>query len=141
MRFGGIMEHNDDVLIDEIEKMSSRGRHKQSPVSFIIPIIKDNIDILDFKFEGDKEFISIPAGTAHYLEHKMFEQPDGTNSCATEGAYSIACPDSKKYKITFEIFKRKIVLEFTEENYKEKSKKIFKRLASCFGSICTRCCS
>lgn len=32
-----------------------------------------------FKNNGDKE-ITIPDGTAHYLEHKLFEQPDGTNA-------------------------------------------------------------
>lgn len=30
-----------------------------------------------FKRAGDKEFFEIPAGTAHYLEHKMFESEDG----------------------------------------------------------------
>ena len=33
--------NNRTGVICEIEKMSSRGRYKQSPVSFIIPIIKD----------------------------------------------------------------------------------------------------
>ncbi len=28
---------------------------------------------------GEKEFISVPDGVAHFLEHKVFEQPDGSN--------------------------------------------------------------
>ncbi len=34
----------------------------------------------EFKLDKDGEYISIPDGTAHFLEHKLFEQPDGTNA-------------------------------------------------------------
>jgi len=34
----------------------------------------------EFKLKNSEEFISIPDGTAHFLEHKLFEQPDGTNA-------------------------------------------------------------
>lgn len=30
-----------------------------------------------FRINGDKDFTRIPAGTAHFLEHKMFENEDG----------------------------------------------------------------
>ena len=30
-----------------------------------------------FKLEGDKDFVSVPDGIAHFLEHKMFECEDG----------------------------------------------------------------
>ena len=33
-----------------------------------------------FKAKEDDEFVEIPDGIAHFLEHKMFEQPDGTNA-------------------------------------------------------------
>lgn len=33
-----------------------------------------------FKLKGEDEYIEIPDGTAHFLEHKLFEQPDGTNA-------------------------------------------------------------
>ena len=33
-----------------------------------------------FKLNGEGEYIEIPDGTAHFLEHKLFEQPDGTNA-------------------------------------------------------------
>ncbi len=34
----------------------------------------------EFKLSENGEYISIPDGTAHFLEHKLFEQPDGTNA-------------------------------------------------------------
>ena len=33
----------------------------------------------DFVVPGEDEPISVPDGIAHYLEHKMFDQPDGSN--------------------------------------------------------------
>ena len=36
-----------------------------------------------FKMPDTKEEVYIPDGVAHFLEHKMFEQPNGTNSLDT----------------------------------------------------------
>lgn len=47
----------------------------------------------EFVVPGDTEKTVVPDGIAHYLEHKMFEQPDGTNafdSFALTGASSNA---------------------------------------------------
>jgi len=33
----------------------------------------------DFVVPGESEVTSVPDGIAHYLEHKMFDQPDGSN--------------------------------------------------------------
>lgn len=33
-----------------------------------------------FKLAGDKDFIEVPAGIAHFLEHKLFANEDGTDS-------------------------------------------------------------
>ena len=33
--------------------------------------------VLEFKMENDKDFIKVPGGVAHFLEHKMFEKKDG----------------------------------------------------------------
>ena len=30
-----------------------------------------------FKTQDDSEFVDVPAGIAHFLEHKMFENEDG----------------------------------------------------------------
>jgi len=35
-----------------------------------------------FRTEDETEFTAVPAGTAHYLEHKLFDNPDGTDSFA-----------------------------------------------------------
>ena len=43
------------------------------------------------RFTLDGESVDTPAGVAHYLEHKMFDMPDGSN---VMGAFSAlgACP-------------------------------------------------
>lgn len=35
---------------------------------------------LAYRYEGDAEDTEIPVGTAHFLEHKMFEKEDGTDA-------------------------------------------------------------
>ena len=36
-------------------------------------------DILEFKPIGENKYFKVPIGTAHFLEHKMFEQEDGVD--------------------------------------------------------------
>lgn len=55
--------------------------------------------------------------TTHDLTNTTIYKPDGINACTDSTIYSLACSDSNKYEITFEIFKREIVLEFIDENY------------------------
>lgn len=43
----------------------------------------------NFIAPNDKEETSIPDGVAHFLEHKMFEQPNGTNSLDTLTALGV----------------------------------------------------
>ena len=33
-----------------------------------------------FKLAGDAEFTTVPDGIAHYLEHKLFENPNGEDT-------------------------------------------------------------
>ena len=33
----------------------------------------------EFIVPGETESVQVPDGIAHYLEHKMFDQPDGSN--------------------------------------------------------------
>lgn len=40
----------------------------------------------DRRFRVNGEFIDTPMGVAHYLEHKMFDMPDGDNALATLAA-------------------------------------------------------
>lgn len=35
--------------------------------------------ILEFKMDGAKDFMKVPGGVAHFLEHKMFEKEDGVD--------------------------------------------------------------
>lgn len=44
---------------------------------------------IDNHFKVNDEEVFIPDGVAHYLEHKMFEQPDGSNSLDTLMALGI----------------------------------------------------
>lgn len=37
---------------------------------------------LTFRKPGDPDWTTVPAGTAHYLEHKLFDDPDGTDAFA-----------------------------------------------------------
>lgn len=44
-------------------------------------------------------------------------KPDGVHGCNSSSEYSKACDAGDKNKITFEIFKREIIVEFIDENY------------------------
>lgn len=49
--------------------------------SSVYAILEVGIGSLDqYYLDTDKNELSMPAGTAHYLEHKMFENSDGVNS-------------------------------------------------------------
>ena len=72
-----------DVLgLDVYEEVLDNGL-----IVFISPIPRHTIharittffggSILEFKMDGDKDFIRVPGGIAHFLEHKMFEKKDG----------------------------------------------------------------
>ena len=67
------------------------GEHKSGLGVFVIPkkdfvkkyaIFGTRYGSIDSKFipKGEKEPVTVPDGIAHFLEHKMFEQPDGTNA-------------------------------------------------------------
>lgn len=61
-------------------------------------------DILDFKPIGKTEYLTIPTGTAHFLEHKMFAKEDGPDPMsvfASNGAYSNAYTSSKVTRYYF----------------------------------------
>ena len=40
-----------------------------------------------FKLAGDKDFTTVPDGIAHYLEHKLFEDPNGEDTFARFARY------------------------------------------------------
>ena len=65
-------------------------KHKSGLPIYVFPknhtstyaIIGTNYGSVDnkFKLKGDKDFIEVPAGIAHFLEHKLFANEDGTDS-------------------------------------------------------------
>lgn len=65
-------------------------RHKSGLTIYVFPknhtstyaIIGTHYGSVDnkFKLKGDKDFIEVPAGVAHFLEHKLFANEDGTDS-------------------------------------------------------------
>ena len=67
------------------------GEHKSGLGVFVIPkkgfvkkyaIFGTRYGSIDSEFipKDEKEPVKVPDGIAHFLEHKMFEQPDGTNA-------------------------------------------------------------
>ena len=67
------------------------GEHKSGLKVFVIPkegftkkyaIFGTKYGSIDRKFVplGESDMITVPDGIAHFLEHKMFEQPDGTDA-------------------------------------------------------------
>lgn len=53
---------------------------KDSEKYYGIISVKYGSNDVCFKDGDEGEFVEIPDGIAHFLEHKMFEQPDGTNA-------------------------------------------------------------
>lgn len=49
-------------------------------MSTVYASIAVNFGSSDTRFTVDGKTLSLPAGTAHYLEHKMFDNPDGTDA-------------------------------------------------------------
>ena len=41
----------------------------------------------DIEYERDGKTFSLPIGTAHFLEHKMFENPDGSDAFSEFDSY------------------------------------------------------
>ena len=86
-----------------------------------------------FRLEGEKEFRSIPDGTAHFLEHKMFENEDGEDTFTkyarfggNANAYTSAGRTSYLFSCTqnehenLEVLLRFVTSPyFTEENVKK----------------------
>ncbi len=82
---------------EKIEEGYTKIKHKSGLEVYIIP--KDHASsfagfgtkfgsfVNKFRLEGEKEFTDIPDGTAHFLEHKMFENEDGEDTFAKYARY------------------------------------------------------
>ncbi|MBR6593669.1 MAG: insulinase family protein [Clostridia bacterium] len=49
-------------------------------LSTVYASVAVNFGSSDVEFEREGERVRLPAGTAHFLEHKMFDMPDGTDA-------------------------------------------------------------
>ncbi len=88
---------------------------------------------IDNRFSADGRVISLPDGTAHFLEHKMFDRPDGTDLGAvlaangadanaytseSETVYMFSCTES--FEDSLEIFLKAVVSPcFTDETIRK----------------------
>lgn len=98
--------------------------------TYVIYSTNFGADDLEFKAFGKDRFCKMPAGVAHFLEHKMFETADGTDATEklaalgadanaftsnTETAYLFSTTDNVLESI-------KVLLDFVgEANYSEES--------------------
>ncbi len=73
----------------------------------------------DTDFICNGKTVSLPAGTAHYLEHKMFDNPDGTDSFE---AFSLLGANANAYTGA----SRTCYLFSCTENYEDSLKQLFK---------------
>ena len=77
----------------------------------------------DFIYEGEK--YRVPAGIAHYLEHKLFDMPDGRDVSAEFAAYGAATNAFTSYDMTAYYFSAtehfaeclRLLLEFVSTPY------------------------
>lgn len=80
-----------EIKNDFLGEVIYKGIHKSGLNVVVLPkegfskyygIISTKYGSNDVCFKNDEhsDFVEIPDGIAHFLEHKMFEQPDGTNA-------------------------------------------------------------
>ena len=53
---------------------------------------------------GEKEYIDVPLGIAHFLEHKMFEMPDGTDAAELFAKMGLDANASTSHLLTAYLF-------------------------------------
>ena len=58
----------------------------------------------EFKLDTDKEFTKVPDGIAHFLEHKMFENEDGTDTFERFAKYGASANAFTSNEITSYLF-------------------------------------
>ena len=70
-------------------------------------------NIIEFKPLNQKELVKVPIGIAHFLEHKMFEQEDGTDIFSFYSERGADCNANTNYTKTSYLFSSP---NFLEEN-------------------------
>ena len=57
-----------------------------------------------FSCEGDRDFVTVPDGVAHFLEHKLFDNPDGSDAMARLSALGADANAYTDYRRTAYLF-------------------------------------
>lgn len=113
-----------------------KGVHKSGLTIYVLPkkehsksyaAFATKYGSIDYKFiiPGETEYTEIPDGVAHFLEHKLFEQPDGSNAF---DAYSLTGANANAftsfnstvylYSCTDNFYKNlEILLDFVSKPY------------------------
>ncbi len=98
-----------------------------------------------FRLEGESDFFSVPDGIAHFLEHKMFESEDGSDTNerfamlgASANAFTSADMTAYEFSCTENFYDALAVLldyvthpYFTEENVKKEQGIIGQEISGC----------
>ncbi len=79
----------------------------------------------DRRFRLGEKYIDTPAGVAHFLEHKMFDMPDGSNALTTlsenganPNAYTTGCVTAYYFESTSDFYKNlECLLQFVSTPY------------------------
>lgn len=112
------------------------GKHKSGLKVFVMPksgysksyaVFGTHFGSVDNRFTapGDKEQTVLPDGVAHFLEHKLFEQPDGGNVFAEYAKYGANANAYTSFNMTGYLFEctahltenLKILLDFVSKPY------------------------
>ncbi len=78
-----------------------------------------------FKTDRDEDFITVPDGIAHFLEHKLFENEDGSDTFSHFAALGASCNAFTSTEMTAYLFSAtdhyyenlKVLLKFVSEPY------------------------
>ncbi len=78
-----------------------------------------------FKTDADQDFVTVPDGIAHFLEHKLFENEDGSDTFSHFAALGASCNAFTSTEMTAYLFSAtdhyyenlKVLLKFVTEPY------------------------
>ena len=109
---------------EQIQETLYYGKHRSGLRVYVMPksgysksyaVFGTHFGSIDNKFKayGDSEFTCLPDGVAHFLEHKLFEQPDGGNVFAEYAKYGANANAYTSFNMTGYLFE---CTEHLEEN-------------------------
>ncbi len=120
---------------DVLQEKYYRGRHESGLLVTLIPknhqkafaLFGTRYGSIDrtFKTEKDADFVTVPDGIAHFLEHKLFENADGTDTITRFAAQGANCNAFTSNEMTAYLFSAtdryyenlKVLLDFVTHPY------------------------